>query len=159
MIKHALLIGMLLSSVVLSTACSLEPPRNSNVSNNVRDTVPQHKAVTIAEQMIGAPYRYGGNTPKGFDCSGLVYYSYSKAGYPIGRDSKSQIAQTITIDPRDLRPGDLVFFDIEGSNTHIGIYTGHGQFIHAPSSGKRVSYASMDEKYWRDHFVRAGRLK
>jgi cell wall-associated NlpC family hydrolase len=144
---------------VVSAACSLEPPRTTPVSNNASEPAAQHKAVAIAEQMLGAPYRYGGNTPKGFDCSGLVYYSYSRAGYPIGRDSRSQIAQAIHIDPRDLRPGDLVFFNIGGGTTHIGIYTGDGQFIHAPSSGKRVSYASMDEKYWREHFVRAGRLK
>ncbi len=156
---RSLLMGALLGSFVATSACSLEPPRNSQVAYKAREPAAQHKAVSIAEQMIGAPYHYGGNTPKGFDCSGLVYYSFSKAGYSIGRDSKSQIAQTITIDPRDLRPGDLVFFDIEGSNTHIGIYTGNGQFIHAPSSGKRVSYASMDDQYWRDHFVRAGRLK
>jgi cell wall-associated NlpC family hydrolase len=145
--------------MVVSTACSLEPPRNTQVSDNTREPATQHKAVAIAEQMIGAPYRYGGNTPKGFDCSGLVYYSYSKAGYSIGRDSRSQIAQAIHIDPRDLRPGDLVFFNIGGGTTHIGIYTGDGQFIHAPSSGKHVSHASMNDKYWREHFVRAGRLK
>lgn len=153
-----LLMGTLLGSLVVSTACSLEPPRHDTMKTGSRATA-QHKAVAFAEQMLGAPYRYGGNTPKGFDCSGLVHYSYSKAGYPIHRDSRSQIAQTITIDPRDLRPGDLVFFDIGGSTTHIGIYAGDGKFIHAPSSGKRVSYASMNDKYWRDHFVRAGRLK
>jgi cell wall-associated NlpC family hydrolase len=153
-----LLIGTILGSIVTSTACSLEPPRNTTTQARTASASTQHKAVAIAEQMLGAPYRYGGNTPKGFDCSGLVYYSYSKAGYSISRDSKSQIAQTITIDPRDLRPGDLVFFDI-GTTTHIGIYTGEGQFIHAPSSGKRVSHASMNDKYWREHFVRAGRLK
>lgn len=154
-----LLIGTILGCIVTTTACSLEPPRNTTTQTRTGTASTQHKAVAIAEQMLGTPYRYGGNTPKGFDCSGLVYYSYSKAGYSISRDSKSQIAQTITIDPRDLRPGDLVFFDIGSRTTHIGIYTGDGQFIHAPSSGKRVSYASMNDKYWREHFVRAGRLK
>jgi len=156
---QTLLIGALLTGCVVSNGCSLEPPRSGIAHTNSSVANTQYEAVTFAKQMLGAPYRYGGSTPKGFDCSGLVYYSYSKAGYPIGRDSKSQIAQTITIDPRDLRPGDLVFFDIKGSNTHIGIYIGDGQFIHAPSSGKRVSYSSMDEQYWREHFVRAGRLK
>ncbi len=151
--------GALLGTFVITSACSLEPPHATAQYASHSPATSQHKAVSIAEQMLGKPYRYGGNTPKGFDCSGLVYYSYSKAGYPIGRDSKSQIAQTIPIDPRELRPGDLVFFNIGGSNTHIGIYTGNGQFIHAPSSGKRVSYASMHDKYWREHFVRAGRLK
>ncbi|HEY0635770.1 MAG TPA: C40 family peptidase [Gammaproteobacteria bacterium] len=149
----------LLGLFVLTNACSLEPPRHTAQYSAAAASAPQRKAVSIAQQMLGKPYRYGGNTPKGFDCSGLVHYSYSKAGYPISRDSKSQIAQTITIDPRELRPGDLVFFDIGGSTTHIGIYSGNGQFIHAPSSGKRVSYASLKDTYWREHFVRAGRLK
>jgi len=155
---HTWLLGTLLGCIVISTACSLEPPQHDATATRGASTV-QYKAVSFAKEMVGAPYRYGGNTPKGFDCSGLVHYSYSKAGYPIGRDSKSQIDQAIPIDPRDLRPGDLVFFNIDGSTTHIGIYTGNGQFIHAPSSGKHVSYASMNDKYWREHFVRAGRLR
>lgn len=150
---------LLASSLLTLAGCSLEPPRPapSPAVSSTQSTT--HRAVTIAQQMVGKPYRYGGNTPQGFDCSGLVHYSYSKAGYSIGRDSKSQIAQTTRIDPRDLRPGDLLFYDIDGSSSHIGIYTGNGQFIHAPSSGKRVSYASMHDEYWRSHFVRAGRLR
>lgn len=155
----SLLIGVVLTGLASASACSLEPPRHDTASGGSATATPQATAVTIAEQMLGSPYRYGGNTPKGFDCSGLVHYSYTKAGYPMSRDSKSQIAQTIPIDPRDLRPGDLVFFSIEGNSSHIGIYAGDGRFIHAPSSGKRVSYASMNERYWREHFVRAGRLR
>lgn len=157
--KSMMVTGALLAILVMASACSLEPPRHTPHYANNAPASAQHKAVSIAQQMLGAPYRYGGNTPKGFDCSGLVHYSYSKAGYSISRDSRSQIAQTIPIDPRELRPGDLVFFNIEGNSNHIGIYTGNGQFIHAPSSGKRVSYASMNEKYWRERFVRAGRLR
>jgi murein DD-endopeptidase len=157
--QQRLLIGALLGSVVTIGACSLEPPVQEQQPVNTANLSPKHRAVAIAERMIGTPYRYGGNTPRGFDCSGLVYYAYSHAGYPIARDSRGQYAQTIPIDPRDLRPGDLLFFNIDGKGGHVGIYVGNGQFIHAPSSGKRVSYASMHEEYWRDHFVKAGRLR
>ncbi|HEY0722072.1 MAG TPA: C40 family peptidase [Gammaproteobacteria bacterium] len=156
--RTTVMAGALCGAFVLMSACSLEPPRPTAQSASEASTA-QYKAVAIAEQMVGKPYRYGGNTPQGFDCSGLVYYSYSRAGYPISRDSRSQIAQATPIDRRDLRRGDLVFFNIGRGTTHIGIYTGNGQFIHAPSSGKRVSYAAMSDKYWRERFVRAGRLK
>lgn len=144
---------------VISTACSLEPPRGEQQRTSATKSSKKTRAVAIAKQMLGRPYRYGGHTPKGFDCSGLVYYSYRRAGYSIARDSKGQYAQTLSIDPRNLRPGDLLFFNIEGKGGHVGIYVGNGKFIHSPSSGKRVSYASLHNVYWRDHFVKAGRLR
>lgn len=170
MSKKGLLLISMTSSLLLLIGCSLAPPVESATSasysatNSVppaksAEASPQHRAVVIAERMVGVPYRYGGTTPKGFDCSGLVYYSYSHAGYRIARDSRGQYAQTLDIDPRDLRPGDLLFFNIDGKNGHVAIYVGNDRFIHSPSSGKRVSYASLKEEYWREHFVKAGRLR
>ncbi len=112
----------------------------------------------IAQQMIGAPYRYGGRAPDGFDCSGLVYFSYQQAGISVPRSSKEQLKATAPIDLDEARPGDLLFFRNVSKVSHVAIYLGGGRFVHAPSTGKQVSVASMDNAYYRDHFVRAGRF-
>ena len=115
-------------------------------------------AAEIALQMIGAPYKYGGRTPDGFDCSGLVYFSYQQAGISVPRSSKEQFKATTPIDLDDARPGDLLFFRKLIKVSHVAIYLGDGRFVHAPSTGKQVSVASMENSYYREHFVRAGRF-
>jgi cell wall-associated NlpC family hydrolase len=118
-----------------------------------------HTAVSFARKQIGTPYRFGGKSPShGFDCSGLVYYSYRKAGLAVPRTTDGLYESTFPVDPRALRQGDLLFFSIKGKVSHVGIYVGKGKFVHAPSSGKSVSYASIENPYWREHLVRAGRL-
>lgn len=112
-----------------------------------------------ARDMLGTPYRFGGTTPRGFDCSGLVFYSYRKAGITVPRTTREQyqIAQPVPED--QLQPGDLLFFQLGKSGvSHVGIYMGDGNFIHAPSTGKRVAQASLSNPFWRHRFVRAGRF-
>ena len=118
-----------------------------------------HEAVAIAQDMLGAPYRYGGADPRGFDCSGLVYYSYRQAGIDLPRSTTDQYRLSQRIHLSKLKPGDLVFFAISPNKpSHVGIYTGQGKFIHAPSSGKVVSYAYLGDDYWQDKFIGTGRL-
>jgi len=118
------------------------------------------RALAIAVDMIGTPYRYGGSSPRGFDCSGLVYYAYSKAGIQAPRTAAAQYRKTKRVPVSDLQPGDLVFFTLSrGKVSHVGIYVGDGRFIHAPSSGKRVAYASLNNPYWRKRLTGAGRLQ
>jgi cell wall-associated NlpC family hydrolase len=119
-----------------------------------------HTGLAIAREMIGTPYRYGGASPGGFDCSGLVYYSYRKAGITVPRTSSDQFRQSDRVKLSGLRPGDLVFFRISRNKpSHVGIYAGGNQFIHAPSGGKRVSYASIVDPYWRSRVMGAGRFQ
>lgn len=109
--------------------------------------------------MVGKPYVYGGNSPSGFDCSGLVHYSYARAGVNVPRTTRSQINAGKAVPTHSLRPGDLVFFDQEGRKfSHVGIYIGQGRFVHAPSSGKRVRVDRLDMRYWQKHFVAARRI-
>ena len=118
-----------------------------------------HHGLAIARDMVGTPYRYGGATPRGFDCSGLVYYAYRKAGMQISRTTAEQYRQTKRVQVSRLQPGDLLFFAISrNKSSHVGIYAGNDRFIHAPSSGKLVSYASLDNPYWRGKLIGAGRL-
>lgn len=118
-----------------------------------------HPATSIASKMLGTPYRFGGASPgRGFDCSGLVYYSYHKAGYRVPRTSQLQYQQSLPVKRTHIQEGDLLFFRIEGKVSHVGVYLGDNQFIHAPSSGKRVSIASLDSPYWKQRFTKAGRF-
>jgi cell wall-associated NlpC family hydrolase len=116
----------------------------------------RHRVVKTAAQQIGTPYRYGGNSTKGFDCSGLVQYTHRQSGIDVPRTTALQWKHAAEPRRRHLLPGDLVFFKIGwGKGRHVGIYEGDGVFIHAPSSGKRVSRASLDNPYWRKRMIGA----
>ena len=117
------------------------------------------RAADNALAMVGKPYRRSGNTPAGFDCSGLVQYSYFKAGVSLPRETQAQRREGHVVRASELRRGDLVFFDQEGKkSSHVGIYLGHGRFVHAPSTGGRVRTDGLDTAYWHTHFVEARRL-
>jgi len=118
------------------------------------------KVVSIAAGYIGTPYRYGGDSPRnGFDCSGLVFFSFEQMGLKVPRTAADQRKAAERVPRDDLEPGDLVFFrSSKGRVDHVGIYAGEGRFIHAPNSGSVVSYAYLDDPYYRSHFVSAGRF-
>jgi cell wall-associated NlpC family hydrolase len=116
------------------------------------------KALAAARNMIGRPYRFRGETPEGFDCSGLVRYSYLAAGMnlPHGTGPLRKVSRPVTV--RDLEKGDLLFFDQSGKKySHVGISAGDTKFIHAPSSGKKVRMDSIQDAYWKKHFLEARR--
>jgi cell wall-associated NlpC family hydrolase len=115
------------------------------------------RAVSVALNQVGVPYRYGGKSPSGFDCSGLVHYSYAAAGVTIPRTTSGQWAKLSPVDNRDMRSGDLLFFEISGKMSHVGLYVGDGRFVHAPSSGRSVSIENLDSPFYRKAFIRAGR--
>lgn len=125
--------------------------------NETSDSVGAHVATT-AESMLGVPYVYGGNTPRGFDCSGLVQYAYQEAGMTVPRTTAQQLDASSRIDWRNARAGDLLFFRTRWKVSHVAIYLGDGQFVHAPSTGSNVSLGTMENPYYRSHLVRAGRL-
>jgi murein DD-endopeptidase len=125
----------------------------------------QGVGAVIARQalaQVGAPYRYGGADPaRGFDCSGLVSYAYSREGISVPRTAAAQFAAARKIDPEALRAGDLVFFRLAPGGrevTHVGIYTGQRRFVHAPQTGRTVGEASLDDPYYRERFAGAGQL-
>jgi len=115
------------------------------------------RAAGIALQQVGVPYRYGGSTPSGFDCSGLVYFSYARVGKPISRTTGQLWKEVDPIDRRDLRVGDLLFFNMAGKMSHVGLYLGDDQFVHAPSTGKVVAVESLQSDYYNRAFIRGGR--
>lgn len=113
----------------------------------------------VASTLIGTPYRYGGEDPSGFDCSGLVHYSFNRLGLKVPRTAAAQRKAASRVQRDELEPGDLVFFrTTRGPVDHVGIYAGEGRFIHSPRAGQVVSYAYLDDPYYRKHFVSAGRF-
>jgi len=101
------------------------------------------RAVKVARKMLGVPYRWGGASPRsGFDCSGLVRFVYGRLGISLPHSSYADFNVGRHVARRWLKPGDLVFFHGLG---HVGIYAGHGKFIHAPHSGTRVRYSTLAE--------------
>ena len=118
--------------------------------------------ITVAENYLGTPYRYGGLDEKGLDCSGLIYVCFRDAleiQVPRTTDKLYAFAEKIAYE--ELKPGDLVFFNTFGRNiTHVGLYVGGGKFIHAPSEGakRRVMYSTLTDSYWHRTYVAAGRI-
>lgn len=147
----------------MGSACSSNAVSKPDQRLN-REPVPiaQHqntgeRAAEIALSQVGVPYRYGGSTASGFDCSGLVQYSYQRAGKNVPRTTGQLWSSTSTIQRNELQAGDLLFFSFEGKMSHVGMYVGGGRFVHAPSSGKQVSVAKLGSSFYSAAFVRAGR--
>ena len=128
-------------------------PADAAVPDPVRSQI-----IFTALQMVGVPYRYGGESPDGFDCSGLVQYAYRSAGLSVPRTSRDQLRASAPVALESATAGDLVFFQSK-DYSHVGIYLGQGRFIHAPATGQTVSIASFNEPYYRRNFVRAGKMK
>lgn len=148
--------------LVALSGCASRPPVTVITPEDTRDaraapSGPRITVVQAAKSMIGAPYRYGGSSPRGFDCSGLVSFSFAQAGIQVPRTADRQFRASRPLGDRSLLPGDLIFFDIgERRISHVGIYVGEGRFVHAPSTGKQVSVESLANPYWRDRIVGAG---
>jgi cell wall-associated NlpC family hydrolase len=147
--------------VLLAAGCASAPHRAPEApTRSIRASAEMaDDAATHAQKMVGRPYKYGGSSPAGFDCSGLIKYSYAKAGLglPHGTDKLRSVSRTVRTS--DLRRGDLLFFNQEGKRYgHAGIYLGNGRFVHAPSSGKSVRTDALDATYWKRHLSEARRL-
>jgi murein DD-endopeptidase len=149
----------LLASALLLFGCA-STPAPSTPGRAVKASEQQSsQAAAVALAMVGKPYRYGGSSPKGFDCSGLVNYSFAQVGVQVSRDTRTLREQGSLVRASALRRGDLVFFDQEGKkSSHVGIYLGDGTFVHAPSSGGKVRTDSLDAAYWSRHFVEGRRI-
>jgi cell wall-associated NlpC family hydrolase len=113
--------------------------------------------VTDAIKYIGVRYHYSQSNENGFDCSGYVSYVYGNAGFTLPRSSYDQYKQSRHLKANKAQPGDLVFFVTRGKKiSHVGIYLGNNQFIHAPGKGKSVSISSLDEIYYKKHLAGFG---
>lgn len=119
-----------------------------------------NQIVATAKQYLGTPYVYGGSSPRGFDCSGFMYYLYGQYGYKLWRTASTQWANNgVKVEKSELQPGDLVFFsDSVDPIGHVGMYIGDNQFIHASSGKGCVVITSLSASYYANHYTGAKRI-
>lgn len=129
------------------------PPR----ATAVRAHSVGEKAAVIAYQQVGVPYRYGGASSQGFDCSGLVHFAYGRAGKRIARTTAGLWSNTASVQRSELQVGDVLFFDIDGKMSHVGLYLGDQRFVHAPSTGRTVTVEELNTPFYAEAFIRGGR--
>ena len=153
--RQFLAVCLLCFTVSLSAGCATMP---TDAEPDIPPTIGEKAAIT-AVSMIGTRYKYRGNTPAGFDCSGLVQYSYLVAGMedvPHGTKALRKLTRSIG---SDLQTGDLLFFNERGRKySHVGIYLENNTFVHAPRTGGQVRKDSLEDPYYQEHFVDARRF-
>ena len=146
---------LLLALLGLTSACASV----SGSAYRPPDPAVAAEAARVAESLQGQPYRWGGEDPGGFDCSGLVFYAYEQAGVRVPRTSRQQYEAVRPLYIHQLAPGDLVFFTMPGKFlSHVGIYLGDQRFVHALNPQNPVMISSLDDDYWQRRLVRAGAL-
>jgi cell wall-associated NlpC family hydrolase len=157
-------IGRISALLILLTACGAAPRTAAFPTEAEDDRLPstqaQKKVVQTARTLLGIPYLFGGATPKGFDCSGLINYVFRQAASLALPRTARQLARIGTpVRLNRLSPADLVFFRIGHKRSiHIGIYIGNGKFIHAPKTGGQVNIQKLSTKYWKNRYRGARRV-
>mgnify|MGYP001812261923 CR=1 FL=1 len=149
--------SLIISLAVISLAGCASSGSVSDRRQEASKSSSADRAVAVAMQQVGVPYQYGGSTPRGFDCSGLVHYAYAQVGRSVPRTTATLWSGLRPVARRDMQLGDVLFFEISGKMSHVGLYIGRDQFVHAPSSGKSVSVDSLRSSFYDRAFIRAGR--
>ena len=118
----------------------------------------REEVVEIARRFLGVPYLWGGTTPHGYDCSGFIQEVFRLGGHSVPRLADVQYQALSKVSRKDIRPGDLVFFNTDGSGvSHVGVSSGDGVFLHA-SSSRGVVESNLEQAYYSERFVGAARL-
>ena len=146
--------------VGLSTWESLKNFRGaSSISRGRGNSRKAQIVLSMARQYVGVPYVWAGRSPSGFDCSGFIYYVFDQLGYGLPRMADGQFEVGIPVSRNSLEPGDLVFFETyEPGPSHVGIYIGNDQFIHASSGAGHVTVTPLIKTYYRDRYLGARRI-
>ena len=160
--------GYVIKSYLSATKPAAEQPKANNNSGNSTPAKTEKqsyssdidKVVEVALAQVGKPYIWASANPNiGFDCSGLTYYAFKQAGINLNRTSYTQINNGVSVDSKDLRKGDLVFFNNGGGRiSHVGIYIGNNQFVHSSSPGTGVIVSILFGSYFGNTYVGARRI-
>lgn len=143
----------LLALTLLTGCASRDLATHDPASGSEGLSIERALILASAKSALGTPYRYGGNTPAGLDCSGLVEMAYGEAGIRVPRTADEQYRTLPSV--KRAQPGDLLFFGDRRKATHVGIYRGNGQMIHAPGSGRKVVSVPLHIDYWQDRYLGA----
>lgn len=148
----------MIKKIVLLSSCIFIYCIVSGIHVIAAEAIPETKLVQIVEPYIGTPYKWGGETAKGFDCSGFTLYIFKELDIDLPHYSKGQAGKGATVAKDALRSGDLVFFDTGGSGiSHVGIYLSDGKFVHA-SSNNGVTINDLSETYYEKTYITARRI-
>lgn len=150
---HRIFLILLLISLFWLGGCSTSPIHTTTATGSDSRNATRQRILNAATQMIGTPYVLGGESPDGMDCSGLVQYAYLQAGIRLPRTAMEQFRSGYP--QRKILPGDLLFFRTgkDAMVSHVGIYTGKGQMIHASSGSGQVRKVSLHQRYWQQRLV------
>jgi cell wall-associated NlpC family hydrolase len=160
LLRSLIIVGMLLVAAALAGCggySSVDHPSGQPGDERHSDD-PGKRVVKVAEEFIGTPYRSGGTSSDGVDCSGLTFTVYRRIGVKLPRTSDEQARSGSHIDRDELRAGDLVFFGKGDNVTHVGIYADDGEFIHASTRARSVRFDRLDNKYFANRYIGARRV-
>jgi cell wall-associated NlpC family hydrolase len=136
------------------------PGARNGASSQAQGAGRAQSVLARAFALLGTPYRWGGTSTEGFDCSGLVGYVFRNAlGIELPRVSRDMAQTGAAVERSQLNAGDLVFFSTHSRGVdHVGIYIGEGKFLHAPRTGRDVTVSNLDTGYWSGKFIQARRV-
>ncbi|MCC5465082.1 C40 family peptidase [Pelosinus baikalensis] len=142
------------------TLAALHQYKTGNISSRGQMTRrPEKNIGSFAQKFINVPYQWGGSSPSGFDCSGFIYYIFNQYGIFMPRMADEQFKVGLAIRVSELQAGDLVFFSTyEPGPSHVGIYIGNDQFIHASSAAERVIITALSKPYYQARYLGARRM-
>ena len=151
------------SSSDSSSSGSSSSGSSSSGSNSSGDSVSSSGSIgqqiaTYAQSFVGYPYVYGGSSPSGFDCSGFMQYVFGQFGYRINRTATAQLQNGYYVSYDEMQPGDIIYFGSGSSASHVGLYIGNGNFVHAQSSATGVVISSLSESYYAGRYLCAHRI-
>lgn len=151
--------GIAASSSNNGSSASSGSSSNSNGSSTSSSSSDRGQEIaTYAQQFVGYPYVYGGSSPSGFDCSGFMQYVFAQFGYSINRTATAQLANGTYVEYNDMRPGDIIYFGYGSTASHVGMYIGNGQFVHAQNSSTGVVITSLSESWYANRYLCAHRI-